>query len=521
MIEQQTPAGFSELFSQLDLSDYLDIARRRLLWIVLPALASVLIAYFVAAGIPNVYRCETVILVDPQKVPESYVPSTVSGSITDRLSTIQEQVTSPTRLKRLIESMGLYSELRKRASIQDVIAVMQSSINVDVVNSGGRQLSAFKIAFLGHNPVETAQVTNQLAAMFIEENLKAREQESYGTADFLEDELQKTSKQLQEKEEELGNVRRRYVQDLPESQQFHVQALESLRMQMRDAQDRINRAQQQQIYLQSLAATTAPTVDLDMGANASPFQSQLQEIRSKLSALQTRYGPSHPDVRKLQAKLDELKAADEKREDSAPKAPSVAHKDPIHNPVLEAQLEKLNEDIEGQRTLEAKLKNEMDFHAGKLEQVPVFQEKIAGLTRDFDSLQKRYQQLLDKKLSADTASALESRQKGERFVILDPAQPSEKPYAPNRRLIVLAAFALSLFGGTAFAIVLETVQNSVRGERDAEQLLGMRVLADIPEIVNSKQQWIERLKSCAAIAGTVIVASGIGIAIAHLYSRIV
>jgi len=97
----------------------------------------------------------------------------------------------------------------------------------------GTQLSAFRITFKGRNPVEAAQVTNQIAALFIEQNLKVREQQSYGTADFLESELEKTSQDLKQKESELAATRSRYMEELPESEQYHIQQTENLRMQLR------------------------------------------------------------------------------------------------------------------------------------------------------------------------------------------------------------------------------------------------------------------------------------------------
>ena len=187
---------------------------------------------------------------------------------------------------------------------QELITMMQKSIGVEPVTSMGTQLSAFRITFKGKNPVETAQVANQIAAMFITENLKSREQESYGTADFLEGELQKTTEQLQQKEKELGEIRSRYIQDLPESEQFHVQEAENLRMQLRSVQDHVSRDQQEKVYLQSLMATTAPTLDLDLNQGSSGIES----LQTKLSLLRNRYGPAHPDVRRLQTELDELKA---------------------------------------------------------------------------------------------------------------------------------------------------------------------------------------------------------------------
>ena len=153
----------------LSLRDYLAIARRRLFVILLTTMAVTLIAVVVVKRMPNMYRAETTILVDPQQVPSNYVASTVSTSISDRLSTIHQEVTSPTRLKRVIDSMHLFPELLKTESEQAVIAQMQKAITVKVDEQGSRSLSTFKVAFVDKNPKEAAEIANKLAELFISE----------------------------------------------------------------------------------------------------------------------------------------------------------------------------------------------------------------------------------------------------------------------------------------------------------------------------------------------------------------
>jgi polysaccharide biosynthesis transport protein len=521
--QQSVTPRTGELFNNLQFRDFLDIAIRRKWWIILTALAVSTVAVVLAIRLPNVYRAETIILVDAQKVPETYVASTVNSSIADRLATIQQQVTSATRLRRLIDSMNLYPQLRGVMSEQSLIQRMQNSISVEEVSQGGRLSSAFRIAFADRDPVETARVTSQLASMFIEENVKAREQQSYGTAEFLESELEKTRKELDEKEKVLKKVKSQYIMDLPDSKQYHVEALESLRTQLRDAQDRVNRAQQQKVYLQSAMVAAAPTVDLDTSSGGSPYQSEIERHETRLAGLRVRYGPSHPDIRKLQTELDELKAKQAEEEKNA--APTVVQTQPegakraIHNPVVEAQLDQLNREIAEQLQIEAKQQNEVNFHVSKLQKVPIVEQQLSNLARDYDTLKAYYVHLLDKKLSADTASALESHQKGERFVILDPAQVPDKPHGPNRLLIALAGVVGGILGGVGLAILRENADTSVRSEREVNEILGISVLAGIPVTMSRGQIWQAKVRAAFAVVGTVAGSVVLGFAVSFLNER--
>jgi protein tyrosine kinase modulator len=510
-----TGAGMSA-FGEMSVQDYFGLVKRRRLWIIFPAMAVIIATSVAAWRLPNVYYSSALILISPQKVPASYVTSTVTTGTSERLAAIYHEVTSPTRLKRIIDSLGLYPDLRKQEGEQEAIAAMQKAIIVEPVAALNIPNAALRIAFKSRNPVQAAQVVNQVAAMFLEENLKTREEQSYGTADFIDGELQRTTQLLDEKGKELAEVHARHAQDLPESGQFHIQAAESLRTQLRGTEDRITQDQQQKIYLQSLEASSARTVDLDLGASGSPNESQVEELQTKLNALQGRYGPNHPDVRKLQAQIDQTKAT--QAETPAPKTTTPALRK-SHNPVIEAQLEQLDQDIEKQKSVASQLQSEISFHLSKIQSMPAFDQKTESVQRDYNALQGRYMSLEDKKLSALTATDMESREKSERFVLLYSGQVPERPYSPDRPLIVFGGIVFGVLIGAGVGLAREVVDDSVRNEREAERILGARVLSGVPEILNAQQMWQSALKMCSVATATVVVAFVLGLGIAHFSGR--
>ncbi len=359
-------------------------------------------------------------------------------------------------------------------------------------------------------------MTNQITAMFIEENLKVREEQSYGTSEFLEGELQKTAKELQEKGSELAQARVRFGDDGPEIDQISIQEIEVLRQQLRTAQHQIAQDQQQKSEFQAAAGNTAPTVDTDLGATTSPDDAEVADLQSKLASMRSRYGPMHPDVRKLQAELDQAKA---KQGDApAPKAPSTnVHQ--VHNPVIEAQLEQLDQDIEKQTDLVSELEAEIKVRVSKLQSAPAYNQATESIKRDYDALQGRYKSLLDKKMSAETATALESREKSERFVLLDSAQVPDAPYSPNRPMLIVGGALLGILCGVGVALGREVLDDSIRNEREAERILGASVLTGIPEILNPQQLLQSTLRMCGVGVATVVVAIGLGIGLAHFGMR--
>ncbi len=512
----------NELLGDLELRQYLEVFRRRKPWILIAALSVFTAAAAYAFFSPNLYHSETVILVDPQQVPSTLVPPTIMASVTDRLSTIRQEVLSPTRLSKLIHESGLYSDMVKAGREEVVIANMQEAIHIEVADAGSQRLSAFKIGYTGRKPSEVAMIANELARVVIDGNLRARQTQSSGTRQFLESELEETKKQLEMKEAELGRIKTANVLELPESRQYNLEKLTNLRVQLNASEDRVNRAHQQRIYLQSLLAGTTPTVDLDAEAGAqagSPYQSQIQKLEARLAELRSRYGPSFPEVRKVQKQLEDakVKAAveDTDRIVQAPAQPRPSPRPP-RNPVIEAQINKLNQDIDEQTKLQKALQEQIDFHVSKLEREPIFEQRIASLMRDYDTLRAHYNQLLDKKITADMSGELEDLQKGERFVVLDPAPIPTTPSAPRRALISLGGLLGGIIVGIGLAVTAEMADPSVRTDREATDIVGKPLLAGIPLIVTASLQRRNRMLALGVVTVALVCSAGFGFIASYL-----
>jgi polysaccharide chain length determinant protein (PEP-CTERM system associated) len=480
---------------------------------------------------PNVYESYTLILVDPQKVPDTYVHATVSGDVRDRLGTLSQQILSATRLQKIIDSFNLYPEERKKLAREDVILLMRSHIDVKVVSDFGASqgLQAFRITYSGREPRLVAQVTNELASLFIEENLKAREQQSEGTTDFLENQLQATRKNLQEQEDKLKDFRLKHIGELPEQQQSALQVLGQVQSQLQWETDALERAEQQRTYLQSLMAqSAAPVIDLDEGddqqthdatggqstQNTQSTQATLSSLKASLADLRKRYSDNHPDIVRLKRRIDEI----EKKEAqlSAAAAPQATSSEPVppkrrpavshFNPVLQSQLEAVESEIQKHREEHDRLAKMAAGYQAKMQAIPVREQEMSELVRDYEISKAHYSQLLEKQLSAETATQLEIRQKGEKFSILDPAQPAERPSRPKRLLINLAGCVAGLGLGLLFAIATEVFGASIT---TAEQLTevsgGLPVLEVVPIIQTLTGRRLKRRRIVLAAASAVAI----------------
>lgn len=523
-------ASASYVFGDLRLSDYLEIARRRKWWVILSVLAMLIVSTVIGQRLKNIYRAETMILVDSSQVPYNYVAPVVTMDVSARLTTLQQQVLSPTRLKKLVELEGLYPDPSGKGSEDDVIRSVQNSIIVEIVNPGGGKMGAFRIAYSSKKRDEVARVANHLAQMFIEENLKAREEQTSGTAQFLEDQMTETKRELDVTEVQLRDIKSRNILDLPESKPYHMEALATLRGQVQNINDKISQYQRDKTMLQSmlLSGGPAPTIDVESGdgvSGVSPDQVQLQRLEAKLVELRTRYGPAHPAVRRTQNEIDQLKekianAPPDSLAATANQKPAIqSNKSSPRNPVLQAQIEKLDEDINDLTRQLPPLEKQIEFHTAKLADVPVFEQKIARLQQDYDSLKKQYTGLVEKKQSAEMSYALEVHQKAERFVVLDAAQTPLKPASPNRPLISFAGLLSGLLIGVALAVGVEMNDETVRSENEAALILGKPVLSAIPRLISAQERRVLRLRAIGMLACTVVCALALGVLLSFVSGR--
>ena len=191
--------------------DVLEAVRRRKWLMICPVVVLGLAAFLITRSLPNLYKSETTILVVPQRVPESYIRSTVTNRIEDRLRSIREQVLSRSMLERIILDFNLYPEQRKRAPMEEVVARMRTDVDVDPPVKD----DTFKISYVSGDPVVAQKVVARLASMFIDGNVHDRQVIADGTNVFLESQLEDARQRLIEHEKKLEEYRRRHIGHLP------------------------------------------------------------------------------------------------------------------------------------------------------------------------------------------------------------------------------------------------------------------------------------------------------------------
>jgi polysaccharide biosynthesis transport protein len=496
--------------------DYASIVRRRKWLIVVTTFTLAILTAIVVHFLPNTYQATALIVVDRQKVPDYYVNSTVAANAGDRLDTLREQILSSARLAQVIDEMGLYKNLRQKDTQEEIIEIMREAIAVEVASSShaDRGVEAFTVSYSNSDPILAAQVTNRLASLLIEDNIKSREQSVMGTTDFLQRELLDAQQDLKAKEDEITKLKAKNVDVLPESVTTHVQALTSLQLELQNDRDTVNQDEQQKIYLESVLQNSPSVVNLDTNASpeAAGMEAQKDQLDNEMAQLRQRYGPSYPDVVKKSIQIRDLeKSIEEVEKREPPKTKSDAAPTKEVNPVIQSQIAKLDDDIQKRKDREQEIEKQITTEEAELARIPIFQQQISPVMRDYETAQEHYKVLSDRDFSANLAADLEIRQKGERFEILDPAHVPYKPSSPNRPVLNLIGLAAGLFLGFLGAFALEICDSSVKTEREVIGQLGAPVFGDVPWVATPAEHRRRVLHTVFACAGsaTLVVLYGL------------
>src|SRR4030065_1066190 len=97
----------------MELQDYLQIFSKRK-WVIIFSFFFVLFGAIIHILVtPKQYKSTTTILIIPQRVPENFIRSTVAEGVESRLPTIEQQLTSRTRLTKVMEALGLFKTERE------------------------------------------------------------------------------------------------------------------------------------------------------------------------------------------------------------------------------------------------------------------------------------------------------------------------------------------------------------------------------------------------------------------------
>jgi polysaccharide chain length determinant protein (PEP-CTERM system associated) len=459
-------------------------------WWILPLSTLFLGALGLAATfvLPKRYTSETMVLVEQPTVGPDYVKPVISEDLSQRLASMKEKILSVTRLQPIIEKFGLYATDRSRVHIEDLVERLRKVVEIRPMEptpgTQSREMPGFYVDVTFNNPQLAQQICTEITSMFLEQNATERKQQAKETTSFLSKQLEESKKSLDNQDAKLAQFKRQFLGSLPEEQQGNLNILTGMNAQLEANTQALSRAQQDKVFNESLLGQQEVNWKAaETGQNPETAEQQLGALQDQLTSLQARYTPEHPDVIKLKNQIAELK----KRTGEAPKSvPSakgstqVAAAEPPQIQQLRARLRQDDMNIADLTKRQGQIQDGIRQLQSRIQASPMVEQQLKELTRNYQTAQDFYNDLLKKWQNAGVAGDLVSQQESEQFRVYDPPSLPDRPSFPKKLYFAGGGLGAGLAFGLAILYLIVVSDKSMHTERDVELALKLPVLALVP-----------------------------------------
>jgi uncharacterized protein involved in exopolysaccharide biosynthesis len=478
-------------------------------------------------------------------------------------------------LMRIIDRYQLYPERRRKDPREVLLDRMRDDINFSMISADvvdprvGRPTKAtiaFSVSFDSPSPQLAAKVANEIATLYLNENLETRRQTADDTASFLTAEGDRLSKQIDELGGKLAGFKEQNVNNLPELSQLNMQLMNRAEEEMRETDARIRSLDQQIVYLDAQLAQLTPTAQLytETGQRILSPADRLKTLKSEYARASAIYAPTHPDILRMKREIDglekqvgrvdtandlarqltdaksQLGAAREKYASDhpdvqqlerlvasletalreAPLTSEAVRADPDNPAYIQVSAQR-EASINERTSLQSKnsvTRARLADYERRLAASPEVAREYSGMVREMENAQLKYSEVRQKQMEATLAKNLEVERKGERFTLIEPPMAPEAPASPNRLALVIIGVLLSFASAVGTVLLFEVADTSIRGRRDIEALIAVPPLAVLPWIETPAERASKtkvRRLSFAGAATSVVVA----IVMVHLLYR--
>src|SRR4029079_3232763 len=203
----------------------------------------------------------------------------------------------------------------------------------------------------------------------------------------------------------------------------------------------------------------------------------LSSAEAALAAAQAQYSDYHPDVIAAKEGVKQLRMMGSATPDN-----SLQEQIAANNAAIRQLMGQRDETMAGANAA----------GAGS-SRAPAILEQAMQLENRATSLRNQYQQISENLLKAQNSARMATEQRAERLSLVEPANLPDRPFSPNRPLLIAAGAAAGLLLGLILALAIEFVNRPVRSPRQLEQL-DIPVIGLIPLLKSKPQARTGRLR---------------------------
>ncbi len=478
-----------------------------------PAVAVALVGLVVTNYLPDYFTASSMLFIQQQRVDSKLIERPDKEEMRERLEALVQELLARPRLRSIVERFNLYPEMRGPVGMDGAIALLRAKVELSPVLSptGKQLLQTFRLEFTDGDPTRAYEVTRALSNLFIEESMVDRRTEIQSTQEFLESQLKEARQKLEETENRVQEFVRGNFGQLPDHLTAAIARLENAQQQLATnsqltTANSTRRANLESEYKEQVRLGAPVSVE-QRGSGESDPKTALAQLESALVVLMSKYSDKHPDVINTRQRIEGLReqvAAGNRggaRRSFLPAGRVDAAKS------LKRTIDELDVQLAALKDDNARLKATTEKLQTDIEAMPLKEQELLKIKRDYTQVKENYERLLVAREEAALKASLVKSQKDTQFRNVEPAELPVEPSGPNRDLFSI----VSIFSGIGLFVIsmlLCYLANlSFKTRDDIEDELGLPIIAVIPPMQSTSTllRQTRLVKLSAAVSAVVFV----------------
>lgn len=438
--------------------------------------------------VPDKYESRAQVFVQTETILEPVLNGfTARPDYSRRVEVMRLQLLTRPNVEEIIRRAGLdktidaNSAMERRVKMQGMVDWVAGQIKIE----SPREMY-FIISYKNSDPAIARAVVDAVLNMLIEQDLGASLSESEAARRRLDLQVEEYEEKLTANENAVAAFRAKHAAELTATQgslrQRELKENELVRV-----SDELERTKGRVLTLQNLMSATP--------RHASG--GELDRLKVELSALRSQYEDNHPDIRAVQARVNELEKDD---------AALSANPEYVR---LSSELKVAQDSVAALSVREARLKDELaalDFAAG---QAPAVEAELRQIVREYEQTQKTYEELLSRRDRLDLTRNLGAAGRGVEYQVFEWPSESLAPSDPPRLLLIIGVCLAAAGAGAGAAFALTLLDKSYTQASELQAAFGLPVLGAISETPSQRVHEDRRrdaIRLAAACAGFVAIA---------------
>jgi succinoglycan biosynthesis transport protein ExoP len=511
--------------SGMDLAYYYRLVMEKKLLFVSIACAVICVVIAVAFILPNKYMAKSKVFIEQNIINSLIEGIAVTSSIEERLSVLDHSIKSRRLLTKVLEEVGIDVTAMHKDKAESTIKYFQKNTRVDIERksrSRGSVFNLFTVSYTDTDPEFARDYINVLVQRYIEENISDKKEEASVANQFL-------LEQIDHFKHKIDSYDKTIIEFRKEKGIYAVLDEKKIVEEIKSDEDEIGNIRLNKMELEAkrkmikrqLSSEHPYTVAI-RGYNDNTLSGRLAMQENRLKQLLAKYTENYPDVIKVKAEIESIKAQLKEGIEVTGDDESSESGMSTLNPLYQQLKEEMAKNELEMAALDAKEKHlteKIETKKNTLKNIPEEKKVLADLERDRDSFKKTYDQLIQRLGQSEVSTQMEVQDKAATFRIVDPAILPVKPVSPNRLKIIVIGIIASL--GIAFGslMLLDKLDQSIKSV-DNLRGFGYPILSVIPTIKTSEDVILEKKKDliiyalaglyCISIIGALVVQAMMG-----------